>query len=177
MKLNFVEVTWDNLEEACKIQNEIFPTENGRENYIEGIKKDPYRKEMINYIVYDNNIGVGVVGIYSYHEYPEDAWLAWFGVLEKYRNKGYGSKMFDFFENMAREKGYKAIRLYTGKSFTSAIKLYTKKGMIKECYSNELESEEINNETLVFSKSLDSHKIQRWDNKFLELTAQVEKEK
>ena len=50
MSLQYIEVNKDNLEIAVKIQNEIFPLENGRENYIEGITNDPYRKEMTNYI-------------------------------------------------------------------------------------------------------------------------------
>ena len=177
MKLNFVVVTYDNLELAVRIQNTIFPLEDGRANYIEGITNDPYRKEMVNYIVFDNNEPIGVVGLYSYNEYPEDAWLSWFGVLEQFRNKGYGSAIFDFFEKISKEKGYNAIRVYTDDEFDSAINLYTKKGMIREYYSNELESDEINNGTIVFSKSLTLEKTKKWNNKFLQLTAQVEKEK
>ena len=52
-----------------------------------------------------------------------------------------------------------------------------KKGMIKEYYNNELESDQINNETIIYSKSLTEEKIQKWNNKFLGLTAQSEKEK
>mgnify|MGYP004513401949 FL=1 len=177
MKLNFIEVTNDNLELAVEIQNTIFPLEDGRVNYIEGITNDPYRKEMVNYIVFNNNESIGVVGLYSYNEYPEDAWLSWFGVLEQFRNKGYGSAIFDFFENISREKGYNAIRVYTDDEFDSAINLYIKKGMIREDYSNELESDEINKKTIVFSKSLTLEKTKKWNNKFLQLTAQVEKEK
>ncbi len=132
---------------------------------------------MVNYIVYDGDIPVGVVGIYSYNEYPNDAWLSWFGVLEEYRNKGYGSEIFDFFEKLAKDKGYLSIRVYTDSEFDSAIKLYVKKKMIKERYNNELESKEINDETIIFSKSLTLEKTQKWNNKFLGLTLQSEKEK
>ena len=66
MKLNFVEVTYGNLELAVRIQNSIFPLEDGRANYLEGITKNPYRKEMVNYIVFDNNEPIGVVGLYSH---------------------------------------------------------------------------------------------------------------
>lgn len=177
MSLRFEKVTYDNLELAVKIQNDIFPLEDGRINYIEGITNDPYRKEMVNYIAFDNDIAVGVVGLYSYNEYPKDAWLSWFGVLEQYRNKGYGSALFDFFEKISKEKGYETIRVYTDDEFDSAINLYTKKGMIKEYYSNELESEKINGETIIFSKSLTLEKTKKWNNKFLQLTAQLEKEK
>ncbi|MCI9434148.1 MAG: GNAT family N-acetyltransferase [Bacilli bacterium] len=177
MSLKYIEVDSDNLDLAVKIQNAIFPLEDGRLNYIEGITNDPYRKEMTNYIVYDNGNPIGVVGLYSYNEYPNDAWLSWFGVLEEYRKKGYGSRIFDFFETLAREKGYTSIRVYTDDAFSKAISLYEKKSMIKEFYKNELESEEINNETIIYSKSLTTDKTRKWDNKFLGLTIQSEKEK
>ena len=177
MNLKFIEVNYDNLKLAVQIQNNIFPLEDGKANYIEGITNDPYIKEMVNYIVYDNDEPIGVVGLYSYNEYPTDAWLSWFGVLKQYRKKGYGSAIFDFFEKLSKEKGYKTIRVYTDDEFSSAINLYNKKGMIKEYYSNELESDEINNTTLIFSKSLSLEKTEKWNNKFLQLTAQTAKEK
>lgn len=177
MHLEYIEVNKENLEIAVKIQNEIFPLEDGRQNYIEGITNDPYRKEMTNYIVYNEEIPIGVVGLYSYNEYPSDAWLSWYGVIDKYRNKGFGSKIFDFFEELAFKKGYSAIRVYTSSEFDIAISVYEKKGMIKEYYSNELESDEINNETIIYSKSLTEEKTLKWNNKFLGLTAQSEKEK
>ena len=68
MQLRFVEVVQDNLELAVNIQNTIFPGENGRQNYIEGITNDPYRKEMVNYIIYDDLVPVWVIGLYSYNE-------------------------------------------------------------------------------------------------------------
>lgn len=177
MSLQYIEVNKDNLELAVKIQNEIFPLENGRQNYIEGITNDPYRKEMTNYIVYNDENPIGVIGLYSYNEYPSDAWLSWFGVIAKYRNKGFGSKIFDFFLELALQKGYSSIRVYTSSEFDLAISLYEKKGMIKEYYKNELESDEINNETIIYSKSLTEEITTKWNNKFLGLTAQSEKEK
>lgn len=177
MNLKYVEVDSNNLELAVNIQNAIFPLEDGRQNYIEGITNNPYRKEMVNYIVYDNEISIGVVGLYSYNEYPRDAWLSWFGVLQEYRQKGYGSKIFDFFENLALKKGYTSIRVYTDDEFDKAILLYEKKKMVKEFYKNALESEEINNGTIIYSKSLIKKQTEKWNNKFLGLTAQSEKEK
>ncbi len=176
MNLKYIEVNTDNLELAVKIQNAIFPDEDGRQNYIEGITNDPYRKEMVNYIVYDGEIPIGVVGLYSYNEYPDDSWLSWFGVLEEYRKKGYASTIFDFFEHIAKEKGYTSIRVYTDETFDKAINLYEKKGMTKEYYSNELENDFINNTTIIYSKSLIKEKVEKWNNKFLGLTAQSEKE-
>ena len=139
MNLKYIEVDNNNLDLAVKIQNNLFPLEDGRQNYVEGINNDSYRKEMVNYIVYDNEIPIGVVGLYSYNEYPNDAWLSWFGVLENYRQKGYGSKMFDFFEKLALNKGYTSIRVYTDNEFDKAILLYEKKEMIKELKHSFLE--------------------------------------
>lgn len=132
---------------------------------------------MTNYIVYNGEIPIGVVGLYSYNEYPSDAWLSWYGVIDKYRNKGLGSKIFDFFKELALQKGYSCIRVYTSSEFDIAIGLYEKKGMIKEYYNNELESDEINKETIIYSKSLTGEITTKWNNKFLGLTAQSEKEK
>ena len=177
MKLRFEEVNKENLEIAVQIQNEIFPLEDGRANFIEGIDNNPYRKEMINFIIYEKKEPIGVVGLYSYNEYPNDAWLSWFGILEKFRNKGYGLLSFDFFESLAKEKGYLSIRVYTSSEFDVAIKLYQNKKMISERYNNKLECAEINEETIIFSKSLTNKKIDLWNNKYLELTSQIEKEK
>lgn len=85
--------------------------------------------------------------------------------------------MFDFFRNLAAKKGYTSIRVYTDDEFDKAILLYQKKQMIKEFYHNELESEEINKSTIIYSKSLTKEKTTNWNNKFLGLTAQSEKEK
>lgn len=177
MNLRYVEINNDNLDLAVKIQNTIFPFEDGRQNYIEGITKDTYRKEMVNYIVYDNEVPVGVVGLYSYNEYPSDAWLSWFGILKEFRKKGYGSEIFDFFEKLSLEKGYTSIRIYTDSEFDKAMLLYEKKEMIKEFYKNQLESEEINNSTIIYSKSLTKESTKKWNNKFLGLTTQSKKEK
>lgn len=177
MNLRYEEVTLDNLEIAVEVQNKIFPGEDGRQNYIEGINNDPYRKEMTNYIVYLDKTPIGAVGLYSYNEYPKSAWLSWFGVLEEYRNHGYGSLIFDFFSELAYKKGYTSIRVYTDDEFDKAIKLYKNKSMEREDYHNELESDYINSTTIIFSKSLVNKKVEKWNNKFLGLTAQSEKEK
>lgn len=67
-KIRFVKIVFVNLELACEIQNKIFPEEDARQNFIEQINKDPYRKEMDYYIVYTENVPIGVTGIYSYNE-------------------------------------------------------------------------------------------------------------
>ena len=44
-KISFQKITLQNLDLACQIQNAIFPEEDGRQNFIEQINNDHYRKE------------------------------------------------------------------------------------------------------------------------------------
>lgn len=179
-RINFRKIVSDNLELAVSIQNEIFPEEDGRENFIECVEHNPYRKELDYYIVYDSDIPIGITGIYSYHEYPYDAWLGWFGVLSKYREKGYGNKILDMTINMARDKGYKNLRLYSDESFLDAHRLYKSKGMIQELYDNPDDKDPYEPEglkTYIFSISLNDEKVDLWNNKILGLKEQGMKER
>jgi len=175
--LRYEVVKKDNLDIVVKVQNEIFPHENGKKNFVDSTNKVEYRKELKFWIVFNNDLPIGVVGIYVYHEYPEDAWLGWFGVLEAYRNKGYGSQIFDFFENYAREKEYKHIRLYTDEEENKeATKFYTNKGMISEEYVNKEDIFYATSKTLIFSKSLTNKPTEKWNNKFLNLAEQEKRQ-
>lgn len=175
--LRYELITKDNLDLAVKVQNEIFPNENGKKNFIDSFRDHPYRKELKFFLVFDQQDVVGITGIYSYHEYPEDAWLGWFGVLSKYRKKGYGSKMFDSFEDYAKSNGYKNIRLYTDEEDNiDATKLYYKKGMISEEYTNKDDIIHSVGKILIFSKSLTNTKTEKWDNKYLNLLGQEKRQ-
>lgn len=175
--LTFETVTQNNLDLIVDIQTQIFPNESARQNYIDTLEKNPYRKEIANWLVYDQDKPIGIVGFYSYHEYPQTAWLGWFGVLEKERGKGYGSAIFDFFIEYAKKRGYTEARLYTDKlSNIEALDFYKHKGMTAENYTNERESKEVTDSTLLFSLSLTDKPIERWNNKYLELNEQLEKQ-
>ena len=177
--MEFRKITKDNLAIASKVQNEIFPMEDGTENFIECIEKNPYRKEMDYYLVYVGNVPMGVTGIYSYHEYPEDAWLAWFGVLPNFRNQGYGGLIFDWTVLLAKEKGYQSLRLYSDETFRDAHQLYKKKGMISEVYDNPEDKDPYEPKgliTYIFSMSLTDKKICCWNHKKLGLKEQGIKE-
>ena len=92
-------ITEQDLDCIIKIQHEIFPKYSAKINYIEsisGITNNEY------YIVYLNNIPIGITGIYTYPIDPESAWLGWFGIREPYRCKGYGSKVIQHFEYLMR---------------------------------------------------------------------------
>ena len=177
MNIVFERITYDNLELACKIQNTIFPEEDGRQNFIEQINKDPYRKEQDYSIVYINEEPVGITGIYSYHEYPESAWLGWFGILNEYRGKGYGRLALETTIEKAKEKGYTKFRLYTDEFATSAHKLYESCGLVKELYDNPDDLDAfIDAKIYIYSKSLTPDQIDLWNNKNIGLKEQSYKE-
>ena len=176
-KISFKRVNLENLELACKIQNEIFPEEDVSQNFIEHVNKDPYRKEQDYYIVYFEDEPIGVTGIYSYHEYPENAWLGWFGILEKFRNNGFGGIALDKTIQLAKDKGYTKFRLYTDEFAKSAHKLYWSRGLVDELYDNPDDKDEFfDAEIFIFSLSLTDEPIDLWNNKVLGLKEQGEKE-
>ena len=175
--IRFARITKDNLEIACRVQNDIFPVEDARENYIEMVNQDPYRKELDYYIVYLDETPIGVTGIYSYYEYPDDAWLGWFGILKQYRHKGYGGLVLDKTIELAREKGYKNFRLYTDEYAKSAHKLYESRGLIGELYDNQDDKiEGFDGDIYVYSISLIGEEIDLWNNKVLGLKEQGKKQ-
>ena len=63
-------------------------------------------------------------GFFIMPQEPVSAWLGWFGILEKYRRRGYGSLALEMFEAEARKRGYLFARLYTGRFHNDAAKAF-----------------------------------------------------
>ena len=81
-KLTYEKVTEKNIDRALKIQRRLFPLENGEDDLKESINKSKkYYKYLEYYLVHNGKFYIGITGIYSYKEYPLDAWLGWYGVL------------------------------------------------------------------------------------------------
>jgi GNAT superfamily N-acetyltransferase len=172
------QITADNVDLAIKIQNEIFPSENGALNLICSIDKKMkaeiigkhWRERANDYICRVGDVPVGITGIYVYTEYPEDGWCGWYGILPEFQGQGYGKKLLLWTMGRAKEMGLKNFRLYTDlKDSETAVNLYREIGMIEEPYTAEKLS--LDN-TTIFSKSLVSDKTERWNNKFLFLKQQ-----
>lgn len=171
-------VDFNNYEEAIKIQNEIFPHEDGTINILASLDRDLFMKEtgifyeddnVKYYIAYINNESLGITGIYHYQE--DEAWLAWFGILPQYRHKGYGEQLLEETIKIVKEQGYKTFRLYTDKvENAKAIKLYEKLGFIGEKYS----VERLSYDCWIYSKSLYDNDVELWNNKNLNLSYQSE---
>lgn len=166
-------VNKNNLAEAIKVQKIIFPNENGEVNLKDSLSctSEIVQKQIFKYWLCkekSNNI-VGITGIYSIHQYPEDAWCGWFGILPEYRNKKYGETLFLWTMEKAKGMGFKYFRLYTNLiDNKNAVNLYRKIGMIEEKYTREI----LKDKYVIFSKSLISDKVEKWDNEIIFLKEQ-----
>lgn len=178
-ELTFEQVTAKNIDRATRIQNSIFPEENGFLNFKCSIDEDFYKKlfngnvreKMTFWICKNlNEEDVGITGIYSYFEYPDDAWLGWYGVLAKHQRKGYGKKILLWTMDESRKMSFKNFRLYTDLIDNNvAVELYRKVGMIEEPYlAEDMEDEKI----YIFSKSLNSNPSEQLGHKILFLKEQ-----
>lgn len=171
--MKYIEITDKNILLATKIQMEIFPEESAYEHYKYVIKENvEYEKY---YLVYDANNIIGITGLYSNEDIYEtnSIWLGWFGVLEEYRNKGYGKRILldtiKMAEKLSIKYPIKYFRLYTSeRDDYLAQPLYEKIMDIKEYYKNDTDIN-YNDTCLIYTKALGNNKIKKWDNKFLNL--------
>ena len=174
--MEFVLVDFTNYKKAIEIQNIIFPNEDGTINILASLDRELFIKKtgidygednVKYYIVYDNNEEVGITGLYNYDSIS--AWLAWFGVLPDKRRKSYGKRILEKTMELAKQKGFKTMRLYTDAiENADAIKLYKKLGFVGEKYS----AEELLYDCYIYSKSLYDDKVDLWNNKLLGLSEQ-----
>jgi|GEM_PF-676535 len=181
--LRYEKVTIKNINLAIKIQKTIFPNEDGSLNLIAAADKSLIEKiygegeqEVVDFWLCKNqdNEFVGMTGIYSNPKYSQtqDAWCGWFGVLPKFRDKGYGKKIFLWTMNKAKTLGYRNFRLYTDLEDNKvATELYRKVGMIEEPYIGEDMSPY---KFVIFSKNLYSNKTEKIGNRNLFLKHQEE---
>lgn len=170
-KLHYEKVTKKNLKKAIKIQNRIFPLEDGIDDLNEAVgNKDKYFEYLEYYLIHNGEYYVGITGLYSHKEYPDDAWIGWFGILPVFRRKGYATEALRFTNERAKKKGFKALRVYTDDEYNFAsLGLFEKLGMIKESYTSEKDKYYRIGNMLIYSISLTDEKVKPWHNKLLYL--------
>ena len=174
MLMIFEKVTLENLNLALNIQKELFPRYSAEQNYRESTKANSCYEY---YIVKQNENCIGITGIYYYPEYPDSAWLGWFGIRESYRQKHYGTTVLGMFEGIAYERGFKYARLYTDKFDNDiAISFYESNSYVSEDYINEEDPASLQYPILIFSKSLTNQPLSLWNNKSIGLTEQIKKQ-
>lgn len=182
IKIKYIKVSKNNLNTAIIIQNKIFPSEDGSLNLKLAVDKKlikkvfgdvkKYRETSDYWLCQVNNNFIGITGIYSYFEYPHDAWLGWFGILPEFRKKGYGEKILLWTMSESKKRGFIDFRLYTDLDDNDkAVNLYRKIGMLEEFYITEDMSPE---KIVIFSKNLNKDKTQKLGKKNLFLKKQEE---
>lgn len=182
MKLIPVDKT--NFEAAIAIQREIFAPEDedGTLNFLSSIDPEIYAKiygsepieDFVQYFLAQvNEDFVGVSGLYTEEADPESIWLAWFGILPKFRGQGLGEELLLKTIELAQSEKYsrfKNFRLYTDFDMNhNAVNLYEKLGFTGEKYT----AEDLDYDCRIYSKSLIGEKVTPWNNRNLNLTAQV----
>ena len=176
--MEYVKVTKDNINDAIKVQKEIFFDgfcERDLTNYVNGIIADVFL-ECEFWLAKFNNKYIGLCGVYSYKEYPTDMWLGWSGVLPKERQKGYATQMLKHCYDTAKTKGYLTFRLYVTDSNDIAVRIYNNFKMDKEIYNNPQDKyKKSGKNTLVFSKSLKLGSPKPWNNRNLYISEHLER--
>ena len=167
-------ITESNISYAVEIQEELFPGESGRANYedsLDGTTGYEY------FLIYEDEECAGIIGLYSYPEDPDSAWLGWFGIREGFRRRHLGSASLKMFEEMAASKGFKFARLYTDEEDNdTAIAFYKANGYSCEPYLNMQDSACLENKTVIFSKSLTNGELVPWNSRYIYLTEQMAKQ-
>lgn len=170
--LKFVPLNKENLFLGKEIQKKIFPKEYMNDTLEKSLFSSPEYLSQF-WLVKKGKEFVGLSGIYFYPEYPEDAWLNWFGVIPKYRRRGLGRKIFFRTFAYARRLGFKSFRLYTDKYDNEAtLAFYRSLSMLEERYCPQFDDF---SDILIFSKSC--HPFQKfvspWNNKYLFIQEQL----
>lgn len=168
-KIEYIAVNKENSKNAIHIQQSIFPLENGKQDILESLDKNKKHFDFLQYylIKYEEKF-IGISGIYSYPQYPKDAWLAWFGILPIYRRKGIGSKTLEFLKKVAKNNNFKSLRVYNDSNSNHyACKLCDKFFEHKEIYLNEKGKYYQVGNTLIHSMSLTNNKVEPWNDKNL----------
>ena len=167
-------ITEKNIDYAIQIQEELFPGESGRTNFEESMDESSGYEY---FLLYENGTCIGVIGIYSYPEDPNSAWLGWFGIREDFRRKKFGTTALKEFEEMAAARGYLFARLYTDAvNNDAAIAFYQANGYASEPYQNPQDPACVKYRTVIFSKSLTSRPLEFWNNRSIHLTEQIAKQ-
>ena len=146
-------ITVNNIDFAVSIQEELFPGESARANYVESLE-DSSGYEY--YLIYEGDNCVGIIGLYRYPDDLDSAWLGWFGIREGFRRRHLGSVALKRFEEMAISGGYRFARLYTDAlNNDAAIAFYQANGYISEPYLNLEDSACLQYKTLIYKATVE----------------------
>lgn len=173
MKLRYEKINKNNIIVASKIQYEIFPNSSAYLKYLREVQNQTSDLP-IDFLVFENDIPIGVVGLYDIPEYSDTIWLSWFGLVEDYRFKGYGSQIFKDIIKKAKEYNKEFLRLFTYEVWNyEAQEFYKKHMQMEEYYTNKDDDQYDIKEgkCKIYGYSLCDKPIDYWDDKFIDITS------
>ena len=175
MLIEMEKITPQNIEVAHQIEHKIFPLYDAYNNYLDSFKEGSKNEYWILKV---GNEMIGVSGIYSYKAFPEDAWLAFFGLLEEWRNKHLGGQALTLFELVAKQRGFINVRLFTDRYDNDESKnFYLRHGYQEEYYELDSDPDSKIYSLSIFSKCLKAgEELIPWDNRDIHFTKQVKKQ-
>ena len=163
MNIKFEKMNEVNKSIMIEIKRQLFPESNSEEDYTFA-EHNPEFSEY--FLVYCDDMPCAITGWYDFDKRKVDAFMGWYGVLPKFRNKGIGSKVFDETVKIVKAKNYPYFRLYTDVVVNKeSVALYQKKGMIMEKYEAD-DAIGKNGNFVVFTLPL-KNKHEPWNNRLL----------
>ena len=181
-KLRYEELNNSNLKILSKMQYEIFKDQKdiGYIDLLNELNTKDINKPTrlpITFLVYNNDIPVGIIGLYQTKSSSDDVWLSWLGVLPEYRHRGIGTQMVFYMLALARQYNKTSLRLFTfTKLSPDAQNIYRKTMQIEESYDNKRDYVDLLKkvECKVFSSSLIDKIVKPWNNKYIGVKEIVE---
>lgn len=173
MKLRYEKISENNIRVASKIQYEIFPNSSAYLKYLKEIQNKTLDLP-VDFLIFENDIPIGVVGLYEISKYKDTIWLSWFVVVEDYRYKGYGSQIFEDIINEAKKYNKDFLRLFTYEVWNYEAQDFYKKHMqIEEYYTNKDDDQyDINQgKCKIYGYSLCNKPIDYWNDKFIDISS------
>ena len=173
MKLRYEKISENNIRVASRIQYEIFPNSSAYLKYLKEIQNNTLDLP-VDFLIFENDIPIGVVGLYEISKYKDTIWLSWFGVVEDYRYKGYGSQIFEDIINEAKKYNKDFLRLFTYEVWNYEAQDFYKKHMqIEEYYTNKDDDQyDINQgKCKIYGYSLCNKPIDYWNDKFIDISS------
>lgn len=177
-KLKFEPINEKNLKTAGLVQYTIFKDsyELGYVVYADEVKNRD-KPFPIDFLAYYRGKPVGVIGLIEVEPFTDDIWINWFGVLPKYRKHGFGTQMLSFVLGYAKRCGKKKVRLFTYSTWNSkALGIYNRTMQLVEDYSHPEDNQYLieNGKPKIYSIDLTGKKVNKWDNRFIDLNNEGE---
>lgn len=145
MEFNIKEINKENSKDTIKLLNKVFYNQSLADKiviyFVIKYKDSTLTKILLNIFSYksielwgafrkESNELLGIVGAYNFkNDMDSYFWLGWFCTINKFRRNGIGKVLLNFIEKKAKNRGKKAIKLYTCDipDRQVALKLYDKR--------------------------------------------------